>query len=252
MSECAPNPQGPPPSDDATPDPSVLRAERRLCLLAELAEIGMELARALKPPVPADGAAVEAPDGAAATDRGRGKSRDPADAFAGLSRAIRLTLALEARTDEELRDLKSGVVRERADARARTAEDAKAAADNDRAARKARVRELVMTVADAEIEDVCDYDDLSEALDERLTEDEAYCDLNAQPLREIVERLCKDLVLTPDWSRWTGEGWMKDGAPVRPRCSVFNRTSARPVDAEDPEPEAAPGPGCLQGAHHLE
>ena len=61
------------------PDPSILRAERRLRLLEELAEIGMELVRALKPR-------------AEAAETAGGK--DPADAFAPLSRAIRLTLAL--------------------------------------------------------------------------------------------------------------------------------------------------------------
>src|ERR1035437_8765028 len=101
MSNPAPAPQDPASADEA-PDPSVLRAERRLRLLEELTEIGMELARALRPSAPEDGAADEDAGGDPATETGRGKGRDPADAFGSLSRAIRLHLALEARTDEEL------------------------------------------------------------------------------------------------------------------------------------------------------
>jgi hypothetical protein len=46
---------------EEAPDPSVARAERRLRLLQELSEIGMELARALKPGAEADKAARRAP-----------------------------------------------------------------------------------------------------------------------------------------------------------------------------------------------
>jgi hypothetical protein len=80
---------------------AILHAERRLRLLEELAEIGMDLARALHREVlaePAKQAARETP-----------LFGDPADAFARLSHAIRLILALEARTDEALRELRAGV-----------------------------------------------------------------------------------------------------------------------------------------------
>jgi hypothetical protein len=72
---------------DEDPDPSVLRAERRLRLLEDLSEIGMALARGLR-----DRANAELVD--ADGDAGR---RDPADAFARLSRAVRLTLASRPR-----------------------------------------------------------------------------------------------------------------------------------------------------------
>lgn len=82
-------------------DAAILRAERRLRLLEELAEIGMDLARALHREAlaePAEHAARETPF-----------FGDPADAFARLSHAIRLILALEARTDEALRELRAEV-----------------------------------------------------------------------------------------------------------------------------------------------
>ena len=197
---------------EEAPDPSIMRAERRLRLLEELAEICMELARALKPCAQA----AETP------------GKDPAAAFAPLSRAIRLTLALEAKTDEALRDLKAGVVRARED----------------------RVRDLVLNVAERECEDIDDFDNIYEALKERLEEDEAYVDCGDRPLRETVERLCKDLQLTPDWSRWDGEGWIVEDPPARWRCSAFDQPSRKPLLRDDDPPVETPTP--YQSAHVLE
>jgi len=236
------------PADEA-PDPAVLRAERRLRLLEELAEIGMELARALRPGPVAD----QASQGAAS-----GKGRDPADAFAGLSRAIRLTFALEARTDQDLRDLKAGVIRERQEERACAVKRAQIAAFHAFEGRKDQVRGLVGDIAEAESEDAGEFENLLAALDERLEEDEAYWDLDERPLRETVERLCKDLTLNPDWSRWESEDWTFDAspaqeappqkAPTRPRFSRFNQPSARPI-GNAPPLTLVPSQGA---ARHLE
>ncbi|MGA2953811.1 MAG: hypothetical protein ABSD80_16405, partial [Caulobacteraceae bacterium] len=100
------------------PDPAVARAERRLRLLERLTQIGMELAEALRERA-LNPAAGDADD----------KGRDPADAYARLSRAIRLTIALESKTDQALADLKAGVVREREERRVIAAEKAKKDAD---------------------------------------------------------------------------------------------------------------------------
>jgi hypothetical protein len=234
MSNAAPAPKySSPLAADEAPDPSIARAERRLRLLEELAEIGMELARALRPC---------AQTGEAAPDEAPGK--DPAEAFAPLSRAIRLTLALEAKTDAALRDLKAGIVRERAEARERIAKTARENCVN-------RVRDLVLSVADVECDDFDAHDNLFEALNERLEQDEAYEKCHERPLRETVERLCKDLKLTPDWSRWAGEGWVDDGPPIRPRYSPFNQPSRRPVLTAGEPPPLTPI-GDFQPARRLE
>jgi hypothetical protein len=240
MSNAAPQQQGL--ADD---DPSVVRAEGRLRLLRELTEIGMKLARGLEPCAPA----------AADDETGRLKGLDPADAFARLSRAIRLTLTLEAKTDEALRDLKAGVVRKRKKEKKRAARRHEAAAAKEAEEREVRVRELVAEAAEAEIPDIFEFAQVYDALRERLDEDSAYQDLSERPLREIVERLCKDLMISPDWSRWDGEGWIKqEGAPKRTRYSIFNQPSALPLlDDDDPEEsEAEPPPGPRQNGHVLE
>jgi hypothetical protein len=230
------------PAADEAPDPAVLRAERRLRLLEELAEIGMELARALRPCAPADRACDDAASGDSATDKGPDKGRDPADAFARLSRAIRLTLALEARTDEALRDLKSGIVRMRA------AELARAAAAQGRQIREARICGLVMEVAAAEIADGDGFEGFCYDLKERLADDEAFWNDSDRPVRDIVEHLCKCFGLAPDWSRWDGEGWIDEERPPWPWAPRSQASGAGP---DDPRPPGPPAP-ALQPARDLE
>jgi hypothetical protein len=198
-------------------DPAVARGERRLRLLEELTEIGMELARKLR-----DGAgdSVEAE-----------KGRDPADAFARLSRAIRLTIALEEKTDQAIADLRAGVVRVREEARAAAAERAQErAAERDRTFED-RLCERMAEAIDAEIADEKTSGERYEALFERLDEDEAYISGWDRPLRETLERLCKDLCLTPDWSQWRDEdeSWAPGYVPFRQAWSPFNRPSPRPI-----------------------
>jgi hypothetical protein len=82
-------------------DAAILRAERCLRLLEELAEIGMDLARALHREAPAEPAKHAA------------SLVDSADGFARLSRAIRMILTLHARTDEALQALRAGLETER-------------------------------------------------------------------------------------------------------------------------------------------
>jgi len=234
MSNAALEPQGL--ADD---DPSVVLAESRIRMLRRLAEIGMELAeRTLN------------------TQVAPGKGRDPAEFYGPISRTIRLTLALEAKTDEELRDLKAGVVRKRKKERKRAARRHEAAAAKDAAERAVKVRDLVAEAAEFEIADVYEFAQVYHALRERLDEDPAYDDCGVRPLRETVERLCKDLMLSPDWSRWEGEGWIKqEGAPKRHRYSIFNQPSARALLDDDDIPEgseAEPRPGLPQNGRDLE
>jgi hypothetical protein len=216
-------------------DTAVLRAERRVRLLEELSEIGMDLARALRRE--AQAAADEAePDGSATdakTGRPTARSGDLAGAFASLSRAIRLTLTLEGRADEALRALRAGVLVEREAQRAEAARRASAAAQARREGHFERIRSLVIDVADREIDDGEALCDLEEVLDERMREDEAYADLENLPLREAVQRLCADLELTPDWSLWTGDGWPPKAPFFRPRTSPYavpGRTSKHVVE----------------------
>ena len=205
-------------------DPAVARAERRLRLLEELAEIGMELVRALRP----------AAEAAEASDPRPAKGRDPVEQYASLSRSLRLTFALEAKTDEALAQLRAGVSQIRQRERVEREQFARAAAEKRQVARIDHVRNCVTPLFEAEAETPEQLDDFYSAIEQRLEEDPAYDDLDASPLREIVERLCVDLCLNPDWSRWTGEGWSAEDRPSRPRCSRFNQPSSRPIWDDQP------------------
>ena len=46
-----------------------------------------------------------------------------------------------------------------------------------------------------------DEEPADEAMEERLDEDEAYMELTARPLREVVGQMCADIGLTVDWNR---------------------------------------------------
>jgi hypothetical protein len=82
-------------------------------------------------------------------------------------------------------------------------------------------------------------------------EDEAYGGFPERPYRETVERICKDLGLTPDMSRWEGDGWRPDLPRVRPRFSIFNRPSRVPLLDDEGEPRQTPPPSESNG-HALE
>jgi hypothetical protein len=188
-------------------DPAAARAQRRLAWLERLAEKGLALAEAVKE------------DGSA----------ESAEAFAKFSRAVRLTITLEARLDAAL-----------ADAAARDA----AAREADpyaplKSGVKARARELVRDVIDREIPDPEENDTIVDALEERLLCDEAYDHIEGLPMRDIVEHLCADLRLNPDWRRWTGDGWKPNPPFSRPLCSDFKVPSRTPIlnDLPDPDPD---------------
>jgi hypothetical protein len=191
----------PEPAPAEAPGRVVARTERCLDRLERLADKGLAMAEAL----PEDGAA------------------ESAESFVKLSRAVRLTITLTMKTQE-------GPRRPKADAAGDSApSDAYAPL---RTGKKAEVRARVRDVIDRETPDPKDNDALVDALDERLLCDEAYFDIQDLPLRDIVERLCADLQLNPDWSRWTGEGWKPDPPFHRRLCSAFKTPSRRPIFTE--------------------
>ena len=188
-------------------DPAILRAERRLRILEELTDIAMNLARTLERHVLAAADAIDRRAMPEAAEPLPGDAPapaplafDPSVALARISRAVRLTIALEARTDEQLRALRAGVAAEVetrcvAERNRETSEAAKRSEDVREA-----VERLVRDSAERDAQDEESLNDVLEALRERLDDDQAYAAIHCLPLRETVERLCADLGLTPlDW-----------------------------------------------------
>jgi len=236
MSHAPPDPEQTARAAEALCDPAVLRAEERLVMLRELAEIGMRLARALERRALAKDEVAEDPTALPASD--------PAAAFSSLSRAIRLTLTLEARTDEALSALKAGV--EQAHERERVA--ATEAAVQKRQARESQVLAVVMGAAEADMRGEDDWGRLESEVDEYLSVDDAFWSDPERPLREIVERYCEYFGVAPDWSRWDGEDWTPSDPPPWPWAK------ARPTDpTASPTGDASGEPAlALVAAHDLE
>ena len=208
---------------DPALDPSTARAEQRLLALARVTRKGLAVMEAVEE------------DG----------STDSVEAFAKASRGVRLTVTLEEKLDIALAFRLAGHFPW---SKAPSDEDAAFAAlgvPKDpyaclKTGRKGRARGLVADVVDRETPDPEEHDNLLDALDERLIYDVAYDNLEDLPLRDIVERLCQDLKLKPDWGRWTGDGWKPNPPFYRPRSSLFKAPSRVPIldhnDDDDPDP----------------
>ncbi len=205
MSQPAPTSSETPPAADLD-TLTIEGVEQRLAMLRRLAELAMALAedvvaRALAAPPDAD------------------PRRDPAQSFAQASRAVRLTLSLEARFEQDLAALRVGeraaaAAAEQA-ARGPGAADARAQDSARLLAQRQRIRKSVCEVMNREIEDLAPASELLDDLHERLIESEHYDRFLYRPLRESVEAICADLGLTPDWSLWTEDGFPRDPLNTR-------------------------------------
>ena len=163
-------------------------AELDRLMLRELAEIGMDLARALRRQVlePEDGPAMAA-------------GVDPALAFSRLARAVRLTVALKARLDMPAA----------AEAKAPPPPEQKAQTDRVRGRLAARalglvrreaVRQVILRTVETEARERGDTDDLEDrlvALHERFEDEADVHRFIGRPVVELVGELCRELGVTP-------------------------------------------------------
>jgi hypothetical protein len=119
-----------------------------------------------------------------------------------VSRAVRLSLMLQARLIEDLKTA------DRTGAET-IAEAAREQARLDPAyQKKVRVEAIVERLIEAEHpDDEETLDTLIADAGERLDDEDLYGDLMERPLSELVARLCKDLGLHPDWAGLAEELW---------------------------------------------
>jgi hypothetical protein len=231
--------------EPAEPDPQKARAARQLRALEELAAIGMELARALRDQVVA-ATAVQAsepedgePNSGAASGAVSGET--VALAFSRIARAVRQTLALEARLADEDR---AG----EAEARARREAERQ---DQGMARLRFMVRAAAVQEAVEEaIEADCgpDREDGGDAeraerlladLDERLEDaDDSYFDQLSTS--RAAARICRELGVAFDADLWSDED--DENCPVRERMrDGFAEARAAGEARGGAEPWAAAG-----------
>ena len=209
---------------DMTPPPiaeetDAERLARQQAVLRELTELGMRMARALCEEVEAAAKAGEPQPQRAA---------DPALMFSRISRAVRLTLALETKLIE---DAQAGPARRETQAADRKAQAIRGyEADRARAvARKETVVEVVETVIDFDAPEN-DIESLLERSEVLLDPDEDAKFADA-PLSVWITAICKDLGLTPDWNLWAAEDWAAEEAvtwPDSPFAKLYPRSSGPP------------------------
>jgi hypothetical protein len=156
----------------------------------ELGELGMRLARAVT---------EQAVETAAEPDRDLGL------VFSRIARAVRQTIALEAKLADDRRKAEAETAEWRATETRRRAAD-----------RKTKVRLLVERVLNAEAEE-SDAENLFYDLGERLETDYDDADFADRPIGELVQRICKDLGVALDLSIWQDEDWaIEEAARLSP------------------------------------
>jgi len=211
-------------------------ARRHLGMLVDLGDMGMVLARNLVRRVTAETEAAEAQEEAAPPQRG--PAIDPALSFTRISRAVRLTIALEARMR---REIEAGVFGPANDdglkygAPGDDDDDPPASGPLDYEAIKQRhaalfdhgafkrrndydIRRAVDETIEASSDDPDEVERLRGELKERLEEDEVFEERVGWPIGEAIALICQDLGLDhPDWDRLKTRAWaIKEAAENRP------------------------------------
>jgi hypothetical protein len=214
------------------------RAAERFAMLRELADIGMEIARALQGEVRARAEAVEVEPAE--------PPRSVAElglAFSRVSRAVRQTLALEARLEDDR------LARQRA---AEAAEEANAQSNSELSERAARVRAKLMQLLhpDRERDHQWDddwFEDLSDGPDDEPGEGF----VADRPAADVVAGVCGDLGIEPDLRLWAdGDSAAVPaarGAGGAASTELEAQASAYPSTPDGLSASGAPTPGGVRG-----
>jgi hypothetical protein len=188
-------------SEPDVPSDVAERRARHVAVLRELAEIGMDIARALRGQAEAD------PKASAGADL----------AFARIARAVRLTLALETRMAEE-----GFAATQRLAAHQQSARERADFVERVRIGqRESTVHRLVAEAIEIEGQET-ERAEPDEVLLDALDEAMKGLDLSDDRcIGEIVATLCKDLGVTIDWTYCQDEHWAREERIHRPPGSPF-------------------------------
>ncbi|MGB8843592.1 MAG: hypothetical protein WCC64_21280 [Aliidongia sp.] len=187
----------------------------KLGMLREMAEMGMEMARDVR-----DQAVAEpAPEPPAKPSR---DSDALARAFARLTRAVRIAIALHTRLEEDHRRQGEASAADRA----RRATEAR---DQHRAYQRDKVKRVIDATLDAAAgdddddagEDGNERERLEDEWRERLLDFDDYALGGTRSIGEIIARICRDLGVTPDWTRWVDADWARDEMATKPPGSPY-------------------------------
>jgi hypothetical protein len=215
------------------------RIERQARMLRELAAITMSIARAEEQIVVARAAqamnAAEAGRPAPPQPRG-GEASAP---IARISRALRLTLAMENRLYDELEaDLTAAARKPEPSAEEQRRMDAGIGG----CILSATIVPIVEQAIEAGQDPKGDGSDTERRLDhlyERLQDEDEIISFGTLPIGASVARLCAMLGLTPDWSLWEHEDWAIEEAEADAPGSPYGRGWSEDDQDSDERREAA-------------
>jgi hypothetical protein len=219
-------------------DPRIARAERWLCMLSFLIDLGTWLVRALiRQAAPGmndpawAGPGVAFPSGC-----------NPITLYGRMARAVHLAVALRLKIERQIADLRAGKapgqITPAPQAMSHKATEAEPPDDRGVATDlRDRDGETALAAGAGEVEPVEDLQDSNcpaflprEVTAPRPESDRFYRLLNG-PLKDAVAAICADLGLKPDWSLWT-----EDGFPPPPGGDVRVWETFRGSDIETPPP----------------
>ena len=221
----------PPQMDDLETGDELVARQRRL--LRRLAEIGMTIAEAMEEEAVARAAAAKAASARMVSGEAGGEAMpapgpDLSLSFGRLTRAVRLTLAM----DRRLADEQASVCEDRMSQARRARGDEGLRRMGRKLAVQAAVRDQIdIEAPESDVERL--YEDLIDRIEAEAAEDEDFLD---RPTSQVISFICKDMGLTPDWSLWEDEEWAVAEAEARAIGSPYAamaRQRAREERAED-------------------
>ncbi|QUD87759.1 hypothetical protein [Phenylobacterium montanum] len=159
-------------------------AERQLAFLDRLAEAGTRMAEAL---------AQRTVEDAAAGGNAEGLDR----AFQKVTRAVRLTLALQTKAVKDLAALEAGCVR--------VTEAAPQEDPLDK--RRRRIARIVNRVVADDEATAWKAERLCGRVWERLSDEDIYGDVLSKPIGVVIEMICRDLEIPVNWVHLAREAW---------------------------------------------
>ncbi len=180
------------PASAAVPDLARAQLERQLWVLGQLAEGGLEIARAIERRATSD----ESPDAVLdATPM----------AYARVARAVRMTILLQSKLIADLQALEAKAAHEAAQANSLNGTQRVCRVHDQ----KRRIGRTVARIAWADDQDLERAQRLGRETVERLEQDELYGDILTRPFSEIIAQICDDMGLEPDWPQLAEEAWAK-------------------------------------------
>ena len=235
LSADAPNPE----DGAAAEEPCLLDwVAEHLEALTELRTMGMKIARSVtrQALAQAELAEKQAEAGAVEDTPRRGPApMDPGLTFSRISRAVRLTISLEARLHRMLEDGDQGAANDD-DAPTGPVELTWAQETLLKRVRKVaraendyEIRRAVEETIEAAEDDPDTVERLKDELVERLDEDEVFLYRATWPIGEAIDLICQDLGLTPDWDRWEKTRWARKEAAESPLNSPYATFPRPPI-----------------------